>query len=395
MIFGKLFPPKNLWSAAKRGDILAIERFIAEGQDVNAKRQTVDGETPLHVASRAGQIGAIRLLVNRGANINAKDSERMTPLMAAITEKQNSEVIDLLIALGANINAQDKAGMTALDCAAFSCYNQLVELLIRRGAKPNVGEGRRRSSPIEHCVSGENLLGLKLLIAAGADANATDAGRSPLSTAAVFGRVEYVRLLLDAGAVPYQQPDGGGYTELMSAVAGGNLEIVKMFVKAGADKNVLNPILMETALDIAENRDKAEIAAYLRSVGAKRAKELPPSDLDKQVVTETFWQLSDEMFLSVSIQPSPPTAGAASMSVELSTSDNHCFSGTIEYRIADAPRGSGEWKRLFEDSVDDEGAVSFSDSVSLIKGRNFIEFRIRGEGCEDFEYPEAWSITAN
>lgn len=395
MIFGKLFPPRNLWSAAKRGDLSAIERFIAEGHDANAKRQTVDGETPLHVASRTGQIAAIRLLVNRGAKINGRDGDGMTPLITAATEAQNGSVIDLLLELGANINAQAKSGMTALDYAAFSCNNQLVELLIRRGAKPNVGEGRRRSSPIKHCVSGENLLGLELLVAAGADVNATDAGSSPLATAAVFGRVEYVRLLLNAGAVPNQQSDGGGHTDLMSAVAGGNLEIVKMFVKAGADKNVLNPILRKTALDIAENRDKAEIAAYLRSVGSKRAKELPASDLDKQVVPETFWQLSDEMLLSVSIQPSPPTAGAASMSVELSTRDNHCFSGTIEYRIADAPRGSGEWKRLFEDLVDDEGTASFSDSVSLVKGKNFIEFRIRGEGCEDFEYPEAWSITAN
>lgn len=371
-----------------------IERLIDEGHDVNAQRQTVDGETPLHVAARVGQTEAIKLLVKHGARINSRDGDGMTPLISAVTDDQNSEVVEMLLTLGASPTAQDKAGMTALDHAAFSRRNKLVELFIKRGVQLNVGEGKRRSSPIAHCVSGENFLGVKLLIAAGADVNATDAGTSPLATAAVFGRVEYVRLLLDAGAVPNQEPDGGGHTDLMSAVAGGNLEIVKMFVKAGADKNVLNPILRETALDIAESREKAEIAAYLRSVGAKRSKELSTSEPNKESVTETFWQLPDDLFLSVSVEPSPPKAGNARINVEISTSENGGFSGLIEYRLAEVSRGFGPWKRLFDGKADEDGNILFSDEITLSSGTNVVEFRIRDEGSKDFVCPEGWKIIA-
>lgn len=394
MFFGRFFPPKDLWTAAQRGDLAVIERLIGEGHDVNAQRQTVDRESPLHVAARAGQTEAIKLLVKHGAKINSRDGDGMTPLMSSMADEQNTEVVETLLTLGASATAQDKAGMTALDHAAFSGRNKLVEFFIKRGVQLNVGDGKRRSSPIAHCVSGENILGLKLLIAAGADVNATDKGSSPLSTAAVFGRVEYVRLLLDAGAVPNQQPDGGGHTDLMSAVAGGNLEIVKMFVKAGADKNVLNPILRETALDIAENRDKAEAAAYLRSVGAKLSKELPASKLDKQSATENFWQLPNNLFLSVSVEPSPPKAGMACLNVEIEASEHDDFNREIEYRLTAVSHDSAPWKRLFDGKAEEDGSVSFMDEIALVTGTNILEFRIRDEGGKDFICPEGWKIIA-
>ncbi len=394
MFFGRLFSPQNLWSAAKRGDTAAIERLVSEGHDVNGKRQSVDGETPLHVAARAGQLEAIRLLVNCGAKINGKDGDGMTPLMAAITEEQNTAAVEMLLTLGASPSAQDKAGMTALDHAAFSSCNKLVDLLIKRGVQLNVGEGKRRSSPIAHCVSGENFPGLKMLIAAGADVNAVDAGSSPLAAAAALGRVDYVRLLLDAGAVPSQQSDGDGYSDLMSAVAGGNLEIVKMFIKAGANKNAIHPIMRETALDIAENREKVEIATYLRSVDAKRSKELPEADLGKKSATETFWQLPNELFLSASVEPSPPKAGTASITAEIATSKIGGFAGEIEYRLTEGSRGFGAWKRLFDEKTDEDGDTLFSDEITLSSGTNVVEFRIRDEGSKDFVCPEGWKIIA-
>lgn len=390
MFFQNLFPPKNMWSAAERGDLPAIERLVSSGHDPNCKRQTSDAATPLHLAARAGRMEAIRLLVNRGAKINAKDSDGMTALTYALTESQRCDVTGLLLDLGANIDAQDNSGMTALDHAVFGCYNKLVEFLLKRGARPNVGERGKRSSSVYHSVSAKNMEALRLLIASNADVNAQHFGSSPLSVAAVNGLLEFAKCLLDAGAVPNSSKDSE-YTDLMSAVAGGSLAMVRMLVEARAVIDAVHPITKETALDIAENRGKAEIAIYLRNIGAKRANELSTTEKE---ANGAHWQLPNEMFLSARVETAPPKAGPAAIHVEVSSSDSRCFSGVVEYRMASDLCGFGEWKRLFVENAKEDGSVEFSDSTLLVQGLNVVEFRVRKTECEDFVYPSAWSITA-
>lgn len=389
-ILAKLFPPRNLWSAAKRGDVAAVDRLIAAGHDVNAKRLTYDAEAPLHFAARSGHLDVIRALVTHGGKINAKDSGGETPLMTAVWAQQRSEVIEAMLGLGANINAQDKASMTALDCAAFQGDAARVGMLLKLGAKPNVGEGKKRSSPISHCVTSGSMEVLELLLAAKADVNALDAGSSALGSSAVLCRMDFVKALLITGADASAQDHFSGYTVLMRGVAGGNLEIVEAIVEAGANIDALNLITRETALDIAENREKLDISAYLRGIGAKREKELDESNSS----AETFWQLPNELLLSVSIKPSVSKAGAAKLCVEISEREGHSFSGRIEYRVAPTAKSSEPWRLLCDGKEDEDGNVVFEDSIHLIQGANIVEFRLRAEGDDDFDYPEGWQVIA-
>src|SRR5262249_27403867 len=68
--------------------------------------------------------------------------------MYAVTGSGCDEVVELLVDLGANIDSRDRGGMTALNWAASNGDAQLVALLLRRGAKPNVGAGDKRSSAV-------------------------------------------------------------------------------------------------------------------------------------------------------------------------------------------------------------------------------------------------------
>jgi ankyrin len=82
--------------------------------DAGRRRQRVDpaGETPLMLASRVGNLDAVRVLMERGATIEAKDAQfEQTALMVAVREN-HPQVVKLLVELGANVNAKTRVGIT-------------------------------------------------------------------------------------------------------------------------------------------------------------------------------------------------------------------------------------------------------------------------------------------
>jgi len=108
------------------------------------------------------------------------------------------------------------------------------------------------------------------LINAGADVNLGFPGRgTPLSIAADNHSVATTQILLKGGAeTDFAVP--GKDTPLNTAIAEGDLEIVKLLVQRGADVNLASPIRAgATPLKVAERNDEDEIAAFLRSKGAK------------------------------------------------------------------------------------------------------------------------------
>ncbi|OGT50635.1 MAG: hypothetical protein A3F17_04680 [Gammaproteobacteria bacterium RIFCSPHIGHO2_12_FULL_41_15] len=85
--------------------------------NVNQKSYGKDLEmTPLHLASRTGNLAFIDKLIKSGADINAQDSNGLTPLMYAVREG-HKEVVELLIKNGADPAIKSKANMTASEMA--------------------------------------------------------------------------------------------------------------------------------------------------------------------------------------------------------------------------------------------------------------------------------------
>ncbi|HZN04074.1 MAG TPA: ankyrin repeat domain-containing protein [Candidatus Polarisedimenticolia bacterium] len=98
-----------------------------------------DGFTPLHLAAFFGHRDLAQLLLDRGADVNARSkSERFarsnTPLHAAAANKQ-VEVARLLVERGADVNAKDGHGFTPLALAANSKSDLLMLLLLEQGAR--------------------------------------------------------------------------------------------------------------------------------------------------------------------------------------------------------------------------------------------------------------------
>lgn len=126
---------KDLFEASSSGDVESMKVLLIKGADVNAKNSK--GETPLHLAVVSCNNEAIEMLISKGANIDQGDYNGDTPLHWAAT-KTGIGICELLILKGANVNAKNNDGRTPLSLAA-SLINRtdICEFLISKGADIN------------------------------------------------------------------------------------------------------------------------------------------------------------------------------------------------------------------------------------------------------------------
>ena len=103
--------------AASEGHEEIVKLLLARGADVNgwhtALMQTLPGSGGKTALMEANSPAKIKLLVARGAQLNAKDEEGETALMHAV-DRGDVEVVDALLQAGADASVQDAAGATAL-----------------------------------------------------------------------------------------------------------------------------------------------------------------------------------------------------------------------------------------------------------------------------------------
>ncbi len=118
--------------AAMKGDAAAITAALDAGDDVNAIDML--GVSPLYWVAQGGHLEAAKLLVVRGADVNARTSLGQ-PLTAAVANEK-IELIALLLANGADPNAE-VAGETVLHVAAANGCLSCVKALVEAGANVN------------------------------------------------------------------------------------------------------------------------------------------------------------------------------------------------------------------------------------------------------------------
>ena len=119
-------PAVDIWTAAGKGDIEVLKQHVAAGTDVNDQEKS-RGSTPLLVAALAGQTGAARLLIEKGAKVNSRNNDGATPLLVAAFFC-HADIVKLLLEKGADLNSRNNTGQTALDSVAAPWSPQLEGL---------------------------------------------------------------------------------------------------------------------------------------------------------------------------------------------------------------------------------------------------------------------------
>lgn len=315
-----------LWScgsglhyAIQHNRIEILELLLANGADIDIPAPEEDGKksTPLMETAYRGSSEITRMLIEKGADINAKDAEGKTALIIA-AEFANAEVAGELILAGANINAKDNKDHTALMYASLSEPDDITESIpdleeledissevgnsledkfkkleklgnilsnIEITGRVNIAKMLRVAGASQQGLSINdlvkaaetgNLIKVQNLIKAGVEINGfSPTGNTALIAAVKENHIDIVKTLIEAGANIDLQGNIDN-TALMEAVMREHTEIVRIIIEAGADVNI-HTDYEYTALTRAQYHWNPEIIQLLKDAGARNYHETPVS----------------------------------------------------------------------------------------------------------------------
>jgi ankyrin repeat protein len=186
------------------------------------------------MSSTEGHENVVRLLIEKGANINAGGNKYYCNALDAALHNSHESIAELLLENGADLCAQGPAG-SVLYAAASRGNEKMVECILRRGGNVNA-IGGSYGSPLGGACSRGYLFIVRMLLQYGADVNAQGGEYgNALQAAAGSGDEEIIRLLLDRSAhLHVYTPREGPKTALGEASKNGHDAAVKLLLSAEA-----------------------------------------------------------------------------------------------------------------------------------------------------------------
>ena len=238
----------------------------------------------LHVEAYRGNVLSVKEILDNGEKIAKTDYRGWTALHYAAKGGQEA-MVELLLDKGADLNARGNRGETPLHVATYYCHERVVASLLDKRASFSMKykSGKIWVNPL--MIAGSNGCDPKLvkhLLRAGADLKEIEEkyGFSPLMFAVAGGNVQTVQVLVTAGADVNQQANDG-ITALIDASARGNSEIVRILLNHGANSSVkMNSDpwgdlakggleVGDTAFSVAKRRGHSEVVAILEAAEKK------------------------------------------------------------------------------------------------------------------------------
>ncbi len=122
-----LEPAQTIHQLCEKQDADAVENLLDKNPEL-ANDTNANLQTPLHIAARQGDEKLVRMLLESGASLEAKDDKCRTPLHAAALQGR-LETVKLLVEKGADIDVRDRSGATPLDLARKNNHEIVLKFL--------------------------------------------------------------------------------------------------------------------------------------------------------------------------------------------------------------------------------------------------------------------------
>ena len=275
---------EELIQAIKDKNTERATKLINEGANVNFLNKADANNSPLMYAVVQDDAAVAELLLNKGAELEQKNSRGETALAQSALSSR-ARMCKLLISRGADVNTTYWDGWTPIVIAARYGNLEIVKMLIDAGADKDYNGGKAIAKTLEF----NQLAALKLLLDSGAKPNAG------LVNWSIKKGKDYIKLMLDHGA-KVNLKDGNGETPLVCAAGGKDKSIVKLLLKHGAKVNLQSKdgttALMKATQSgnfaIVEMLLKAGANPTIRNDKGETALDLANSDPVKQILSEAF-----------------------------------------------------------------------------------------------------------
>lgn len=218
--------------ASVRGHVACIKLLCDRGANLDKVDQY--GATALHYSAEKNFADCVHVLIKKGATVDVKDENGETPLHWSASEGAIDSVKMLVDTMRDSIDITDSQGLTPLHLAALSGSTACCVFLIQHGASLwNLDS--KQHTPLFRAVVGGSSDCTLALINEGADVNSSDInGRFPLHWAASSGHLDVVHILVGYGANP-NCVDSINTPPLQEAAFQGHSGIVSYLIQCGAN----------------------------------------------------------------------------------------------------------------------------------------------------------------
>lgn len=276
-----------------------LQLLVKHGANVNVFS---DGDgTPLTATLANGHYESAKLVLNAGADVNAKGEDDRLPLLIAVDdEHSNLDMVEMILEKGAKVGVTDEDGRTPLAIAVENGNSAVAKMILQRGANPNdcssgtpvLAQAARdgnvdivallmeRAANVTHvdeegyapihlaAIEGHLAVLKKLLLKQDPDSvKDHPSGWTPAILAASAGHADILECLAENG-FDFKQADDNGLTPLLAAATYGYANVADVLIRAGADVNETTKYGYTPLLLAAEN-GQMDVFQFLIAKGAK------------------------------------------------------------------------------------------------------------------------------
>ena len=255
---------EQLRKVVQHGDVADLHKLIAQEDNLNWVADKKSGDQVGHFLGRNGKIDMLKLLHGHwGLPLESRNIDGKTPLHEAASHN-HVQTVEYLLLQGVNVDPLKRAGWSPLMMACAKSHFKVIKLLVEHGANLQLQNKDGWNCFHIACRNGDmKVLRYLCSLSNVLCDNTSGNGRTPLHTAALHGRDEVVRFLINECGASINILDACGSSPFLDSVRSGSIATVKAFLEQSTSCLAHINSMGLSCLHVAAEANSAEVLSFL------------------------------------------------------------------------------------------------------------------------------------